>query len=73
MNPMQLLQGIKNPQQFVMNMMGENIQNPIIKQLMGMAKEGKTKEVENFARNLCKEKGMDFDKDFSSFMSNFKR
>ena len=67
MNPMQFLRGIKNPQQFVMNMLGQN-QNPMATQLMQMVKNGNTNQIEQFARNICKERGMDFDKSFSEFM-----
>lgn len=67
MNPMQFLKGIKNPQQFVMNMLGQN-QNPMATQLMQMVKTGNTNQIEQFARNICKERGMDFDKSFAEFM-----
>ena len=55
MNPMQFLRGIKNPQQFVMNMLGQN-QNPMAIQLMQMANSGNAKQIEQFARNICKER-----------------
>ena len=67
MNPMQFLRGIKNPQQFVMNMLKQN-QDPMVIQLMQMANSGNTKQIEQFARNVCKERGMDFDKSFAEFM-----
>lgn len=72
-NPIQMLKmmmGKSTPQQMVMNMMGNN--NPMINNLMNMAKNGDNKGIENFARNICKEKGMDFDKEFQDFMKNFK-
>ena len=55
MNPMQFLKGIKNPQQFVINMLKQN-QNPMAIQLMQMANSGNTQQIENFARNICKER-----------------
>ena len=67
MNPMQFLRGIKKPQQFVMNMLGQN-QTPMSVQLMNLAKTGDKTQIENFARNVCKERGMDFDKSFAEFM-----
>ena len=67
MNPMEFMKGIKNPKQFVMNMLKQN-ENPMMSQLMQMAKNGNTKQIEQFARNVCKERGMDFDKSFSEFM-----
>ena len=67
MNPMEFLRGIKKPQQFVMNMLKQN-QNPMAIQLMQMVKNGNTNQIEQFARNICKERGMDFDKSFAEFM-----
>lgn len=67
MNPMEFMKGIKNPKQFVMNMLKQN-QNPMATQLMQMVKNGNTNQIEQFARNVCKERGMDFDKSFSEFM-----
>ena len=55
MNPMQFLRAIKNPQQFVINMLGQN-QTPMGVQLMNLAKTGNKTQIENFARNICKEK-----------------
>ena len=71
MNPMEFMKGIKNPKQFVMNMLKQS-QNPIAIQLMQMAKNGNPQEVETFARNICKERGMDFDKSFAEFMKQIK-
>ena len=67
MNPMEFMKGIKNPKQFVMNMLKQN-QNPMAIQLMQMVKNGNTNQIEQFARNVCKERGMDFDKSFAEFM-----
>lgn len=74
MNPMQMLQGFlgkgMSPQQIIAQMMGK--QNPMITNLMNMAQKGDTKGVEDFARNMFKEKGRDFDKEFGEFRKNFK-
>ena len=67
MNPMKFLRGIKNPQQFVMNMLVQN-QNPMGMQLINLAKTGDKTQIENFARNIFKERGMDFDKQFAELM-----
>lgn len=61
----------KTPQQILQKMMKDN-GNPVLNNLINMAQTGDSKGVENFARNICKEKGKDFDKEFSEFMSNFK-
>ena len=55
MSPMEFMKGIKNPEQFVMNMLKQS-QNPMAIQLMQMAKNGNTNQIEQFARNICKEK-----------------
>lgn len=73
-NSMEMIKTImsnKNPQQVIQNMIGNNT-NPMLNNLINMAQNGDTKGVENFARNIFKEKGRDFDKEFSDFMNNFK-
>lgn len=62
-----------NPKDLLINFMTQNNQNPMINNLIGMAKNGNTVEIEKFARNIFKEQGRNFDKEFSSFMQNFKR
>lgn len=59
MNPMKILQQMP-------------IQNPMIKNLIAMINSGNPQGVETFARNLFKEQGRDFDKEFSEFRKNFK-
>ena len=73
-NPLQfmnMLKGIKNPKEAVINMIKSN-NNPMLKNLVEMAEKGDTKSVENFARNMLKEQGRDFDSEMNSFMKNFK-
>ena len=60
-----------NPKELLINFMQQN-NNPMINNLIDMANKGNTKEVENFARNLYKEQGRDFDKEFIQFKSFFK-
>lgn len=71
-NPMQIMNIMKNksPQKTIISIIGN--QNPIINNLMKLAKSGNKSEIEDIARNMCKEKGIDFDKEFPSFMENFK-
>lgn len=65
MNPLELIKAIKNPQEFVMNMVSTNT-NPMLKNLVEMAQKGDKQGIENFARNIFKEKGEDYDKIMSS-------
>jgi hypothetical protein len=59
-----------NPQQLFARFMQQN-QNPMVGNLIKMAQNGNTKELENFARNALKEKGKDFDTEFAQFKSQF--
>ena len=61
-----------NPKELLLNFMQKNNSNPMINNLIQMAKEGKTQQVETFARNICKERGIDFDKSFADFMKQIK-
>lgn len=67
----EFLKSMKDPKQAVMNI-AKNNTNPMIKNLIDMAEKGDTKGIENFARNIYKQQGRDFDKEFSDFMNNFK-
>lgn len=64
---------MNNPKDLLMKTLQRNNQNPMINNLIQMAQQGNTKEVENFARNFFKEQGRDFDKEFAYFMQNLKR
>lgn len=70
-NMIKMMIGKGNPKEMVMNMLKNN-SNPVFANLIDMANKGDTKGVENFARNVMKEKGIDYDKQFSEFMNNFK-
>lgn len=59
-----------NPKAMVMEM-AKNNSNPVVQQLIQYAEEGKNDKIEEFARNVCKEKGIDFDKEFNSMMNFF--
>lgn len=70
-NPMQLIQLIRNgsnPQQLMLGILEQNAaSNPVYQNLMQLAKENKTAEIEQFARNLAQAQGLDFDKEFNAF------
>ena len=68
MNPINIFQMMKaGPQQFIQQMMGNNqiMSNPIMKNTMQMAQQGNIQGIEQMARNLCKEKGIEADEFFS--------
>lgn len=54
------------------NTVKNNNSNPMFANLINMAEKGDTKGVEDFARNLLKEQGRDFDKEYTEFRKNFK-
>ena len=70
-DPVQLIQMIKNgknPQQLMISVLeGQAQSNPIYANLTRLAKQGRTKDIERFARNLAEAQGMDFDKEFAAF------
>lgn len=61
-----------SPKELLINFMQKSNQNPMINNLIGKAKKGNTQEVEQFARNLFKEQGRDFDAEYNEFLQNFK-
>lgn len=65
-----LLSG-KNPQEVASKLLMNNT-NPIFGNLIKMAQNGDTKGVEEFARNVFKERGRDFDEEYSKFMEMMK-
>lgn len=74
-NPMELIAQIrqgKNPQQLMLGILESQAgQNPIYANLLQMARDGRTADIEAFARNVAKEKGIDFDKEFSRFKKQY--
>ena len=73
-NPIEMIKNFMkqgNPQQLVERLVMNNT-NPMLRQLVEKAKNGDSKGVEEFARNIYKQQGRDFDKELSEFMSNFK-
>ena len=63
-----------NPKQIVMNIIRSNPQmqsNQMLQNMIGLAEKGDISGIENIGRNAAKEKGIDFDKAFSDFKSQF--
>lgn len=75
-NAIQLIQLIKsgnNPQQLVMSVLNQRAQeNPMFANLLNLANKNDLQGLEQIARNLAKERGMDFDKEFANFKQIFK-
>lgn len=61
-----------NPQQLVMGMLQKRAnENPLFANILSLAQQGNTTEIENIVRNMAKERGIDFDKEFNSFKQMF--
>lgn len=72
-NLFQLLGGIRNPQQFLQSMMNNSqvMGNPMAKNAIDMMQKGDAKGVEQTARNLCKEKGVNPDEIMKQMKDKF--
>lgn len=73
-NPINMIKAMMckmSPKDMAISMLKNN-SNPMLSNLIDMVNKGDTKGIEEFARNICKEKNIDFDKDFTDFMNNFK-
>lgn len=70
-NPMMLIQAIKNgqnPQQLMMSVLeGQMSNSPMGANLLNLARNGNGREIEQIARNISKQRGIDFDKEFAAF------
>ena len=61
-----------NPEQIMMNVLEQRMGGtPMGDNLISLARQGNTKEIEKIARNLASQKGMDFDKEFNAFRKQF--
>ena len=56
------------PEQITLNILESQMRgSPMGDNLIKLAKEGNTKEIEKIARNLAAQRGIDFDKEFNAF------
>ena len=73
-NPQMLIQAIKNgqnPQQLLLNILQSNMSHsPFGANLLSLAKQGNTKEIEKIVRNIAQQRGIDFDREFPVFVKN---
>ena len=70
-NPMQLIGMIRqgyNPQQLMLNVLESQMKGtPMGDNLLNLARNGQTKQIETIARNLMSQRGLDFDTEFNNF------
>ena len=72
-NPMQLVQMIKsgqNPQQLLMHVLEQQPNNPMANNLLYLAKNNRTADIEQIARTISQQRGIDFDKEINAFRNN---
>lgn len=71
MNFQEIIQFIKsgnNPEQMILSMLQTNSKNnPVMMNILQLAKQGNYKQIEQVARNLAQQRGIDFDKEFTNF------
>jgi spore germination protein YaaH len=61
-------QGNTSPQQLVMLLLeNQSANNPMLSNLLQLAKSNDGKGIEQVARNMMKERGLDFDTEFNKF------
>lgn len=74
-NPNQIMGMIKsgqNPQSVMINLMENQMQStPMGVNLLNLAKNNKTAEIEQIARNICSQRGVNYDQAFNSFKQLF--
>lgn len=73
---MEYVQMVKNgnPEEIVLNMLQENVAqgNPIAGSLIQMINAKDSQGIERIARNVARERGIDFDREFNSFKQMFR-
>ena len=64
----QMVKNRQNPEQMMLQYLQEQAQqNPMGQNLLSLAQAGNTADIEKIARNICKQRGIDFDKEFTAF------
>lgn len=71
LNPMRVIQQMKqgqNPQQIMIQYMENKLgDTPMGANLLELAKNNRTADIEKIARNLLEQRGLDFDAEFTAF------
>ena len=75
-NILQLMQIMKSgdPRKAIISMLnGVQQNNPMLSNVINMVNKNDVNGIEQFARNVCKERNINFDEEFPKFMSNFNK
>lgn len=72
-NLFQLMGAVRNPQAVIQQMMNNSqlMQNPIARNTVEMIQKGDSKGLEELARNLCREKGINPEEAMKQIKSQF--
>ncbi len=73
MNPIQIMQAMKNPQAFMQQIMGNQqiMNNPMAKNAMSMFQKGDMNGLQDMAKNLANERGTTVDEVKNNIMKQF--
>ena len=74
-NPMQLIQMIRggmNPQQLISQILPQFRSVPVVQNAYNLMQNGNVSGLQQIARNLAQQRGMDFDTEFNNFKNSFK-
>ena len=65
---MQMMRSGGNPETMIINMLQQQASNsPLGQNLLKLAQNNDGQGIEQIARNLCQQRGLDFDKEFAAF------
>lgn len=68
MTIIQMIQSGQNPQQLILSYLEGQMQGtPMGDNLLALAKQNRTAEIEQIARNIYTQRGLDYDKEFNTF------
>ena len=74
-NLMQLIQMMKggmNPQQIIGQILPQFQNVPLVQNAYNMMQNGNIKGLQQIARNLAQQRGLDFDTEFTNFKNSFR-
>lgn len=73
-NPLQVIQSIKqgqNPEQIIMSIVQERMGGtPMGQNILNLAKNKDSQQLEEIAKNICSQKGIDYNTAFNAFKNN---
>ena len=68
MSIINMIRSGKNPEQLMINYLESQLKGtPLGENLVTLAKNNNTAEIEKIARNICEQRGLNYDKEFNDF------